>query len=137
MQKYFNKFVLGLFFYLCLPAGFANADGNINYNLYYFMGNIRCNSCYRIESYTKEVYDGLENKDIISFKILNIDEKENQHYLKDYNLYTKSVVIARLQDGKEVEYKNLDRIWSYLGNREQFKEYLRTEIDDFTNGAGR
>lgn len=124
------KRILISLFLLFSFVNLANAKNNITYNLYYFMGDVRCNSCHKIESYTKEVYDELNNKNI-NFQIINVDKKENKHFVEEYNIYAKSVVISKLVDEKEVQYKNLDKIWNYLGDREKFKSYLRSEIDSF------
>ena len=29
------------------------------------------------------------------------------------------------------KYKNLDKVWSYLGNEEKFKNYIETEVESF------
>ncbi|MDD2839785.1 MAG: nitrophenyl compound nitroreductase subunit ArsF family protein [Rickettsiales bacterium] len=131
MKKSFKIIVL-LSFFFCLFFGLAEAKDNVNYDLYYFMGNHRCSNCYKIESYTKEVYSEFDKKNI-NFKIINIDQKENEHYIKQYNLYTKSVIISKIENEKEIKYKNLDKIWNYLGSEEKFKEYIRTEINNFIN----
>jgi len=127
------KKILCVFLFLFLFfIPFANAKEDTTYNLYYFMTNIRCSNCYKIENYTKEVFDELNNKNI-SFKVINIDQEENKHYVNDYNIYTKSVVISKIENNKEISYKNLDKIWNYLGNKNKFKEYIRTEVNNFIN----
>lgn len=125
------KKILYLFLFL-LFIPFANAKEVITYDLYYFMTDIRCSNCYKIENYTKEVFEELNNKNI-NFKVINIDQKENEHYIKEYNIYTKSVIISKIENNKEVKYKNFDKIWNYLGSKEKFKEYIRAEINNFIN----
>lgn len=107
-----------------------NAKENVKYNLYYFMSDTRCSNCYKIESWTKEVYDELDNKNI-EFKIVNINKEENKKFIKDYNIYTKSVIISKIENDKEIKYQNFTKIWNYLNNKEKFKEYLKKEIENF------
>ena len=80
---------------------------------YYFLTSYRCSSCYKIEQYTKEAveqYFGNELKlGMLVFKPINIEKKENKHFIKDYQLYTKSVVISMINGGKEIKYKNLTK----------------------------
>jgi len=108
-------------------------------NVYYFRSNFRCSNCYKIEEYTKEamqryLQDKLESGEIV-YKTINIDEEENVHFVDDYKLYTKSVVLSKLKDGKEVEYKNLQKIWEYLNDEEKFHSYIKEEIYSFFNEA--
>lgn len=103
--------------------------------IYYFHGNARCMSCHKIESYTREAYNE-SFKDIFDFNIVNIDDDSNKHFIQDYQLYTKSVVLVKVEDGKEIGYKNLDLIWSNLGDKENFKIYVKNEIEQFLLGEG-
>jgi hypothetical protein len=64
----------------------------------------------------------------IEFKVINIEEKGNEHYVDDYKLYTKSLVISLVKDGKEVKFKNLEKIWEYVRNKEQFFKYVTDEV---------
>jgi len=88
---------------------------------YYFHGNARCPTCHKLEQYSKEaIGPGL--------KVVNVDEKENGHYIKDYQLYTKSLVLSLVKGGKEIKWKNLDKIWEYSGNRQKFIDYVKKEM---------
>ena len=99
---------------------------------YYFHGNFRCFSCYRIEQYSKEAVEQYFRNELNSgklvFKAINVEEKENEHFIKDYQLYTKSLIISLVKNNKEVKFSNLTRVWEFLGNRQRFFEYVRDEI---------
>ena len=51
--------------------------------------------------------------------------------MEDYKLYTKSLVISKIKDGKEAEYKNLEKVWDYLDNKEAFYNYVKEEVTKF------
>jgi len=59
---------------------------------------------------------------------LNIDEQPNRHYVDDYKLYAKSVVVSVAQDGKETGWENLERVWTLVRNEAAFKDYVRGAI---------
>lgn len=106
-------------------------------NIYYFRSNLRCSNCYKIEEYTKEAIekyfqDKLESGEVV-YKVINIDEKGNSHFVDDYGLYTKSVVLSKMENGTEVVYKNLRKVWAYLDNKEEFHNYIKKEVQDFLN----
>ena len=99
---------------------------------YYFHGIRRCSNCIKIESYTKEAIDsayGAALKDSsLVWRVVNTDEEANNHFLNDYQLYTKSVILVDMHDGKQVRWKNLEKVWEHLGDKEAFKKYIRDEV---------
>ncbi|MFA5316467.1 MAG: nitrophenyl compound nitroreductase subunit ArsF family protein [Dehalococcoidales bacterium] len=102
------------------PADAAEDANNAHVVAYYFHGSARCPTCHKLERYSKEaIGPGL--------KVVNVDEKENEHYIKDYRLYTKSLVLSLVADGREVKWKNLDKIWEYAGNEQKFIDYVKNE----------
>lgn len=121
-----------------MSAGFAQSVEKGPANsvvVYYFHGNFRCTNCYNMEKWTKELMETCFKDQIdsgkLTFKIFNTDEKENQHFLNDYQLYTKSVVLSLVKGGKEVRYDNLAKIWDCLRSKQKFQEYVRGEIEKY------
>ena len=102
---------------------------------YYFHTTARCVSCHKIEQYTKEALEKYFFNEIasgmIDFQMLNIEEPQNKHFIQDYQLYTKSVVLSKVSEGKEVKFKNLDKIWNLLNNKNKFYEYIKEETNNF------
>ena len=103
--------------------------------VYYFYGNYRCASCRKIEQYTRETVekffpDELKSSRVV-FKPVNVEEKENQHFTKEYQLYTKSVVLSLVRDGKEIKFKNLEKVWQLLRNKDKFYQYIKEETQGF------
>lgn len=109
------------------------------YVVYYFHGNVRCPSCQKIESYTQETLNADFSQQItsgdIQWKVINTDENENKHFVKDYQLYTKSVVVVEMKDGKPGRWKNLDKVWEHLGDKSQFSNYINNEVRQFMDGV--
>jgi hypothetical protein len=100
--------------------------------VYYLHGTRRCSNCIKIENYTKEAIDSafgeaLRDRHLV-WRVLNTDEDSNSHYIDDYKLYTKSVVIAEMHFGKQTRYKNLEKIWEHLTDKEAFKKYICEEV---------
>lgn len=102
---------------------------------YYFHGDFRCSNCHKIEKYSKEAIDKYFAKELASgeleYEVINTDEKDKEHFIKDYKLYTKSLVLSRIKSGEEVEYKNLEKVWDYLGNKKAFYNYVKEEVTKF------
>ncbi len=102
---------------------------------YYFHTTERCMTCRTIESYAYEAIvtgfkDAYDSKKL-QWKAVNLDETENEHFIDDYQLHTKSVVLSKIQDGKETQWKNLDRVWDLVNDREEFIAYVQKEAAVF------
>ncbi len=136
-----SLFVVGLFFLgsiFCVnyatgqPAEKSTQD---YVTAYYFHGTFRCSNCLRIEQYSKEAIE--QNfKDELSlgklvFKVINIETKGNEHFTKDYQLYTKSVVLSLVKNGKEIKFDNLTKVWEYLSNKDAFHQYIKSEVEKY------
>lgn len=103
--------------------------------VYYFHTNFRCTNCHNMEMWTKELMETRFKDRVaggqVALKVFNTDEKANQHFLNDYKLYTKSVVVSLVKGGKEVRYENLAKIWDYLRSKEKFQKYVGDEIEKY------
>jgi hypothetical protein len=100
--------------------------------VYYFHGNQRCPTCFKLEKYSNEAVqsafaDALKNGKIV-WKVINVEEKGNEHYAEDYKLYTKSVIVSVVKNGEEINWKNLDKIWELVPDETKFKEYITKEV---------
>ena len=64
-----------------------------------------------IEQYSKEAIEKYFPEQLkngkLAFTVINIDEPENEHFIKDYQLYTRSLVVAEFKNGKQVRWTNL------------------------------
>ncbi len=100
--------------------------------VYYFAEGKDCSTCLSIPLYTKaalETYfaDELASGAIV-WRIVNVEEARNAHFITEYSLYTKSVVLVRVNNGKSVRWKNLDNVWDLVYDKTGFVEYIRNEI---------
>lgn len=102
---------------------------------YYFHSTRRCSSCRKIESYSSEIirdaFDAELNNGLLEWRLVNTDESENKHFIKDYELYTKSLVLSEHVDGEQVRWRNLDKIWMLLKDKESFQKYVKDEVQAF------
>lgn len=123
--------------YTNAPEAIASTQASLeNYVVaYYFHGNYRCTSCLRIEQYSKEAIEKYYAEELKSgnlvFKVINVEEKGNEHYIQDYKLYTKSLVLSLVKEGKEAKSENLSKVWELLNDKEGFYEYVRNSTDNY------
>ncbi len=112
-------------------TGAAGADSKVV--AYYFHGNTRCNTCRTIEKYTRETIQ-LEFKNALKdgrlvFKIVNIEEPQNTHFVQDFQLTNRSVVLVKYEKGVQTDWSNLEQVWDFVSNRDDYAKYIKDETN--------
>lgn len=119
-----------------IPAKIDSAKSPISSNVkiivYYFHGNARCPTCYKLENFAKsevetDFAEAIKNGKL-EWKTINVEEKGNEHFADDYKLYTKSVIVSTAKDGKELSWKNLDKIWQLVQDEKTYRDYIAKEV---------
>lgn len=145
-KKYIFIIILAAFF-LFLPFSLQQkniinrasaAESKDKIIVYYFHTSFRCPSCVKIEQYSSEAVRSGFSKELkngkIVWKVINIEEEPNKHFVKNYQLYTKSLVIIKMKNGKQTEWKNLNKVWELLYNKSKFIGYVQDEIKNYLKG---
>lgn len=121
--------------FICNFAACSGASPADFVAVYYFHGNFRCVNCHNIEQYTKEAVEKYFQKELsagkVVFKVINVETGGNEHFTNDYRLYTKSVVLSLVKNGKEIKFDNLGKVWEYLRNKDAFHQYIKSEIEKY------
>ena len=120
----------------------AQAAGNVKgaqVVVYYLHGQARCPTCYKMEQYSREAIEA-NFKDALllgklGFKVINVEDKGNERYAKDYQLYTKSLILSLVKDGKEIKWTNMNKIWEYVGDKQKFTDYVKNGVADLLKEA--
>ena len=112
----------------------AAAPGN-GIVAYYFHGNKRCSTCRKLEAYSEEAIAGgfaseLDSGELV-WRVVNTDDAANAHFVTDFELVTKSVVLVEYRDGEVVRWKNLKLVWQLVRDKDGFITYVREATEDF------
>lgn len=98
----------------------------------YFTTNVRCKSCLRIEALTREALTGAFAEQLergeVEFRVINTDAPGNGHFVDDYKLVSKTVIVSDTLDGKERSWANLDQVWDLLNEPEKFHQYVAEAV---------
>jgi len=131
LQPYLSSVFLALNVFLA-TTGIASEDKVI---AYYFHGSFRCATCTAMEDYSRQAIETNFKDELdsgkLEFRAVNVEESDNKHYVNDYQLYTKSLILSFMKDGKEEKSKNLDKIWQLARNKQKFIDYVASEIKSF------
>lgn len=102
---------------------------------FYFHGDFRCTTCRTIEAYAAEAVNGGFADQIASgsleWRVVNVERPENKHFIEDFQLVTRSVVLAEYHDGKVVRWQNLDKVWQLVRDKDRFVSYVQNELGGF------
>jgi hypothetical protein len=115
------------------PAGLPQGGDVVV--VYYFHGRMRCPTCRKLESYAREAVRTFFPDELstgrIRWQAVNVDVPDNEHFVRDYRLTTKAVVLSRLSGGRQANWKNLDRIWDLVGDKDKYIQYICNGIREF------
>ncbi len=102
---------------------------------YYFHGAQRCRTCLTIEAYADAaIQDGFADElasGRLEWRVVNIDEPRNEHFVQDFNLTTRSVVLVKMRDGRPEAWRNLDKVWELASYEQEFTLYIQAETRSF------
>ena len=102
---------------------------------YYFYGNKRCSTCRKLEAYSQEAITGGFSSELesgeIQWRPVNTDETANAHFVTDFELVTKSLVLVEYRNGEVVRWENLKLIWQLVREKDGFITYVREGTKEF------
>lgn len=102
---------------------------------YYFHGTFRCTTCRTIEQYSHDAIQMYFAKELgnrkLEFRPVNVEEPENKHFIQDYQLVTRSLVLSLVSDSKETKWNNLPDVWKLVRDQDKFFQYVKDEVEKF------
>jgi hypothetical protein len=135
MEENLRKLILTLALVTVINTGFSVFAQNISDGkviAYYFHGSFRCRTCNMMEKYSRQVIENNFKNALdsgkLEFKAINVEESGNEHFVNDYQLYSKALILSLVKDGKEIQSKNLTKIWQFATNKQRFFDYVTEGI---------
>jgi hypothetical protein len=97
----------------------------------YFHSQRRCKTCNTIEAYSREALEVAFEDELRSGRVvwraLNFEDPANAAYRERYGLFTSTLVLSDVHDGKERDWFGLDETWSLVGDKPAFLAYVERE----------
>jgi len=105
----------------------------------YFHGDVRCPTCRKLEALSREAVENGFAKEIaagtVVFRAVNVDRAENKHFVQDFKLLTKALIVVDERGGQVGRWVNLEKIWDLVGDREPYLAYVRATVQDFLQAS--
>ncbi|MFK5927128.1 MAG: nitrophenyl compound nitroreductase subunit ArsF family protein [Desulfuromusa sp.] len=103
--------------------------------VHYFHSDIRCKTCLAFEDWSKTAVERFPKElknGTLKWQVINFDEPVNMHYIKDYDLAEKSLVLIREENGKVVKWKNVEEFWDFdEDQKKEFVDLVQALISDY------
>ena len=101
----------------------------------YFTTDVRCESCRTIERLSRQAIEEGFPTEVASgkvvYRVLNTDREENQHFLEEYEITNKTVIVSHQVAGKETEWENRQDVWLMLDEPTEFFAYVREPVKQY------
>ncbi|MBN1865842.1 hypothetical protein JW916_00990 [Candidatus Sumerlaeota bacterium] len=113
------------------------APGQTNLTVYFFHRKERCETCRKIEEYTGELMGEKYMTELedgnMEWRVYCFEEGSGEKFRDELGLFTSTVVLAKVCEGKIVRSKDLvEQVWQKVnGDKDEFMKYLQGEIDAF------
>ena len=102
---------------------------------YYFHTTQRCVTCRKIETFTREAIETGFADDLADGRLVwqpvNVQEPDHKHFIQDYQLTSKAVVLVEMAGKVQTRWKNLDQVWFLVRDKKAFQVYIQKETRDF------
>ncbi len=109
--------------------------------VYYMDMGKDCTTCQNLESYTREVLETHFKSELargrVEWRRVDVDLSANGHFVDEFRLYTKAVVLVRFAGGRQVDFVSLSRIWELVYDKDAYMDYIRKEIQASLDGRER
>lgn len=102
---------------------------------YFFHAAKRCPTCRKIEGYAREAleqgYPGAWKSGLVEWRDLSYEDPRCSKLVEEYEVLTSSVVLVEWRRGQPKRWKNLERVWELVHDKDAFLAYVREEAAPF------
>lgn len=111
------------------PAATQPAGSN-RVIVYYMHGTVRCVTCNRIEKMAAELVDSQFARARQDGRLVwrEVNFQEDEQLAKRYDVASSCVVVVKVRDGREVDFRRVDEVWTLADKPEEFNACLTGAI---------
>ena len=110
-----------------------------DFAVYFFYNDVYCETCNKLEGFALEaVQSEFEDElktGLLQWRSLDMTTPKNSHYVEEFGLFSKSIVLVAFESGKETRWENLEDIWDRIHDEGGYKEYINASLRAFMGSA--
>jgi len=104
----------------------------------YFHRSQRCPTCKKISAYSEEAIQSGFAAELgagqIAFHLIDFQDRKNARFTQSYRITGPTLVLADVKGGKVTQWKPLPKVWSLVGNKDAFFQYVQRAVRDYLEG---
>ena len=104
----------------------------------YFHRTVRCPTCKKISAYIEQSVHtkyGDQLKDgSVKMVMIDFQDPANEKLTQAYKITKPTLVIMDVQEGKVAAWKPAPKVWSLVGKKNDFFQYVQSEIQVYLDG---
>ena len=101
----------------------------------YFHRTQRCPTCRKIGAYIEEAVQTGFAQEIrqgqVSVQLVDFQNPKNRKYTESYEITGPTLVLIDVHDGKVAAWRPAPKVWSLVGDKEAFFQYVQQGIRDY------
>ena len=98
----------------------------------YFHRTERCPTCQKMGSYSEEAVKTAFAEELkkgqVAFHFIDFQDEKNARYAKAYDISGPALIVAKIADNKVASYRNLEDIWTKVGDKAAFLRYVEETV---------
>lgn len=113
------------------PVGLDARLAETQFSAVYFHAPHRCPTCRKIESFSHEALTPEIEAGTLGWQIADYTADTNASLVDQFKVFTSTVVLVEVQDGKVVRWKNLVEVWNHTSNQADFTAFINQAWSEF------
>lgn len=97
----------------------------------YFHSPHRCPTCRKIESFAHEALTPEIETGAIAWQTADYTTDVNGTLVKQFKVFTSTVVLVEVEDGNVVRWKNLEEVWNHTSDQADFTAFIHQAWSEF------
>lgn len=113
------------------PADLSSKLTESQFSAVYFHSPHRCPTCRTIESFTHAALTPEIEAGKIAWQTADYTSDNNAEQVDQFKVFTSTVVLVEVQDGKVVRWKNLEEVWDHTNDQAKFTNFINQAWSEF------
>lgn len=113
------------------PVGLNAKLAETQFSAVYFHAPHRCPTCRKIESFSHEALAPEIEAGKLAWQIADYTADDNASLVDQFKVFTSTVVLIEVQDGKVARWKNLEEVWNHTSDQADFTAFIDQAWSEF------
>ncbi len=113
------------------PVGLNAKLAETQFSAVYFHAPHRCPTCRKIEGFAHEALTPQIEAGALAWLIADYTAEVNASLVDQFQVFTSTVVLVEVQDGKVVRWENLEEVWNHTSDQVDFTAFISQAWSDF------